>query len=123
MSSGDEIPSVIQIEKFAHTQFYIAFTRHMKEALVTSPCQPPPISMAGPETVAELVDHYRLKELAGANQGRKSFSTRAGYESYLNGWIPPRWGDHRLDRGQSVAVEEWLDRIKRAKGTRAKACA
>jgi hypothetical protein len=27
MSSGDEIPSVIQIEKFAHTQFYIAFMR------------------------------------------------------------------------------------------------
>ncbi|MGO9437458.1 MAG: hypothetical protein ACLP00_24570, partial [Terracidiphilus sp.] len=47
------------------------------------------------ETVAELVAHYRLKELVGENQGRKSFSTRAGYESYLNGWILPRWGDHR----------------------------
>jgi hypothetical protein len=83
----------------------------------------PPHFDGGPETVAELVDHYRLKELAGENQGRKSSSTRAGYESYLNGWILPRWGDHRLDRGQSVAVEEWLDSIKRAKGTRAKACA
>jgi hypothetical protein len=39
----------------------------------------------GPETVAELADHYRLKDLAGENQGRESFSTRAGYESYLNG--------------------------------------
>jgi hypothetical protein len=32
MSGGDEIPSVIQIEEFAHTQVYIAFTRHMEEA-------------------------------------------------------------------------------------------
>jgi hypothetical protein len=46
----------------------------------------------GPEMVAELVDHYRLKEFVGENQGRKSFSTRAGYESYLNGWILPLWG-------------------------------
>jgi hypothetical protein len=32
----------------------------------------------GPGTIAELVAHYRLKELVGENQGRKSFSTRAG---------------------------------------------
>ena len=83
MSSGDESPSVIQIERFAHTQFYIAYARHMEEAPVRSPC--PPHFDGGPETVAELVDHYRLKDLAGENQGRESFSTRAGYESYLNG--------------------------------------
>jgi hypothetical protein len=29
--SGDESPSVIQIERFAHTQFYIAFARYMEE--------------------------------------------------------------------------------------------
>ncbi len=82
--------------------------------------QQTPHSEGGPQTVAELVAHYRLKELVGENQGRKSFSTRAGYESYLNGWILPRWGDHRLEHVKSVAVEEWLDSIKRAKGTRAK---
>jgi hypothetical protein len=49
-----------------------------------------PHSESGPGTIAELVAHYRLKELVGENQGRKSFSTRAGYESYLNGWILPR---------------------------------
>lgn len=49
-----------------------------------------------------------------------SRSRRAGSESYLNGSILPRWGDHRLDHVNSVAVEEWLDSIKRAKGTRAK---
>jgi hypothetical protein len=62
-----------------------------------------------------LIAHYRLKELAGEKQGRKAFSTRAGYESYLKRWITPRWGDHNIDQVRSVAVEEWLDSIKRAK--------
>jgi site-specific recombinase XerD len=35
-------------------------------------------------------------------------------------WILPRWGNHRLDQIKPVAVEEWLDSIKRARGTRAK---
>src|ERR1017187_5243819 len=74
----------------------------------------------GPSTIAELVAHYRLKELVGENQGRKSFSTRAAYECYLKGWILPRWGEHRLDQIKPVAVEGWLDGIKRAKATRAK---
>jgi len=52
----------------------------------------------GPSTIAELVAHYRLKELAGEDQGRKAFSTRAAYECYLTGWILPRWGDHRLEQ-------------------------
>ena len=82
--------------------------------------QQTPHSEGGPGTIAELVSHYRLKELVGENQGRKSFSTRAGYESYLNGWILPRWKNHRLDQVRSVAVEEWLDGIERAKGTKAK---
>jgi integrase len=82
--------------------------------------QQTPHTESGPSTIAELVAHYRLKELVSGNQGRMSFSTRAAYESYLNVWILPRWGHHRLDQVKSVAVEEWLDSIKRAKGTRAK---
>jgi integrase len=82
--------------------------------------QQTPLAEGGPKTIAELIAHYRLKELAGEKQGRKAFSTRAAYESYLNGWIVPRWGDLRIDQIKSVAVEEWLDSIKRAKGTRAK---
>ena len=60
----------------------------------------PRIAEGGPKTIAELIAHYRLKELAGEKQGRKAFSTRAAYESYLNGWIVPRWGDHRTRSGQ-----------------------
>lgn len=75
---------------------------------------------AGPNTIANLVAHYRLKELANDRNGRKAFSTRAAYECNLANWILPRWGDYKLDQVKSVAVEEWLDGIKRAKGTRAK---
>ncbi len=82
--------------------------------------QQTPHTEGGPGTLAELVAHYKLKELVGENQGRKSFSTRAAYESYLRVWILPRWGDHKLDQIKPVAVEEWLDGIKRAKASRAK---
>jgi integrase len=82
--------------------------------------QQTPQSEGGPTTIAELISHYRLKELVGENQGRKAFSTRAAYECYLKAWIIPRWGSHRLDQVKPVAVEEWLDGIKRAKGTKAK---
>jgi hypothetical protein len=89
-------------------------------ALRIDPNQQTPLAEGRPKTIAELIAHYRLKELAGERQGRKAFSTRAGYESYLKGWIIPRWGDHNIDQIRSVAVEEWLDSIKRAKGTKAK---
>ena len=82
--------------------------------------QQTPQAGTGPSTIAMLVAHYRLKELAGDRNGRKAFSTRSAYECNLENWILPRWGDHKLDQVKSVAVEDWLDGIKRAKGTRAK---
>ena len=82
--------------------------------------QQTPQAEGGPSTIAELIAHYRLKELVGDDQGRKAFSTRAAYECYFKTWIIPRWGDHRLDQVKPVAVEEWLGGIKRAKGTKAK---
>jgi integrase len=75
---------------------------------------------AGPNTIANLVAHYRLKELVNDRNGRKAFSTRAAYECNLENWILPRWRDYKLDQVKSVAVEEWLDGIRRARGTRAK---
>ena len=90
------------------------------QALRIDANQQAPHAEGGPRTVAELIAHYRLKELVGENKGRKAFSTRAAYECYLKLWILPRWGDLRIDQVKSVAVEEWLDSIKRAKGTRAK---
>ena len=73
-----------------------------------------------PSTIADLVGHYRLKELSGEVRSRKAFSTRSDYECCLKNWILPRWGSVRLDQVKPVAVEEWLESIKRAKATRAK---
>lgn len=73
-----------------------------------------------PEYIAELIGHYRLKEMTDVEPGRKAHSTRAAYECYLDGWIIPRWGDHRLAKVKSVAVEEWLGSIERTRGTKAK---
>ncbi len=90
------------------------------QALRIDANQETPQTEGGPSTIAELIAHYRLKELAGEDQGRKAFSTRAAYECYLRGWVLPRWGTHRLDQIKPVAVEEWLGSIKRSRGTKAK---
>jgi integrase len=82
--------------------------------------QQTPLPEGKPNTMADLVGHYRLKELSGEVRSRKAFSTRSGYECYLKNWILPRWGDVRFDQVKPVAVEEWLDSIKRARATRAK---
>ena len=79
-----------------------------------------PQAESGPETIAELVAHYRLKELNEDSHSQKAFPTRAAYRSYLDNWVLPRWGELKLDQIKPVAVEEWLDGIKRAKATRAK---
>ena len=79
-----------------------------------------PQAEGAPETISQLIEHYRLKELGADNQSRKAFSTRSAYECYLTGWILPRWGNHRLDQIKPVAVEEWLNGIKRARATKAK---
>jgi integrase len=90
------------------------------QALRIDANQDVPLTEAGPETVAELIAHYKLKELAGDDQRKKAFSTRAAYECYLRAWILPRWGELKLDQIKPVAVEEWLGSIKRARGTKAK---
>ena len=90
------------------------------QALRIDANQQTPQAEAGPKTVASLVAHYRLKELASDRNGRKAFSTRAAYEYNLSNWILPRWGEFKLDQIRPVAVEEWLDGIKRARGTKAK---
>ena len=51
------------------------------QALRIDANQQTPHAESGPRTIDELVAHYRLKELAGENQGRKAFSTRAAYDA------------------------------------------
>jgi integrase len=90
------------------------------QALRIDANQQTPRAVSCPSTVAELIEHYRLKELTDDDQSRKSHSTRAAYICYLDGWILPRWGNHRMEQVKSVAVEEWLGSIERARGTKAK---
>ena len=71
-----------------------------------------------PRTMAELVTHYKQKEMS--EDGGKSFATRTAYEFYLKGWIVPKWGNSSLPDIRTVAVEEWLKTVPLAPGSRAK---
>jgi integrase len=68
-----------------------------------------------PRTVAELVDHYKEKELPN-----KTPYTKEVYEGYLSKWIVPKWGACSLSDVRTVAVESWLGTLKLSNGSRAK---
>jgi integrase len=74
---------------------------------------------ARPLTVAELINHYRQRELATENEW-KTLSTRTTYEGYLRKWIEPRWGSSSLNTVRAVEVEMWLGTLPLARGSRAK---
>jgi integrase len=74
---------------------------------------------AKPLTVAELINHYRQRELATENEW-KTLSTRTTYEGYLRKWIEPRWGPSSLNTVRAVEVEMWLGTLPLARGSRAK---
>ncbi|MGA8734951.1 MAG: site-specific integrase [Terriglobales bacterium] len=68
-----------------------------------------------PQTVAELVTHYREKELPN-----KTPYTGEVYGGYLKTWILPQWGKLSLSDVRTVVVETWLGTLPLANGTRAK---
>lgn len=68
-----------------------------------------------PQTVAELVTHYREKELPN-----KTPYTGEVYGGYLKTWILPRWEELSLSDVRTVAVESWLGTLPLANGTKAK---
>ena len=70
-------------------------------------------------TVAELVEHYRQRELIQDNTW-KSYSTKRGYESYLKNWIAPHWGTYKLHEIKTIEVETWLRGLSLAKSSSAK---
>jgi len=69
-------------------------------------------------TVAELVEHYRQRELA-SDDTEKANSTKRGYESYLKNWIVPHWGNCNYrtsnDRSRNVARNLSLAKSSSAK--------
>lgn len=71
-----------------------------------------------PETVSELISHYKKYEL-GADCDKRT-STRAVYELYLNRQIEPKWGSVRLGQIRAVDVERWLRPLKYAPASKSK---
>jgi integrase len=70
-----------------------------------------------PQTVNDLVAHYRKHELT---LQRKAFATVEAHESYLTLHILPMWKDHKLSEVKTVAVEKWLENQDLAPATRTK---
>src|SRR6202162_2653195 len=68
----------------------------------------------------ELVDHFSEHEQVDKGEEGRAYSTRDRCESVLNCWILPRWRKTAIDQIRTVAVEDWLGSIPRAKGTRSK---
>src|SRR6266702_4266651 len=69
-------------------------------------------------TINELIEHYRLIELADRNS--KTARTKQVYEHQLANIISPKWGDHQLRDVKPVAVEKWLNSLPVAPGSRYK---
>ena len=70
-----------------------------------------------PETVSDLVAHYRKHELT---LERKAYATVEAHGTYLNLHILPKWKEYRLSEVKTVAVEEWLDNMTLAPATKTK---
>lgn len=71
-----------------------------------------------PETVSELVAHYKKHELT-EESGKRS-STRQVYQGFLDLHIEPNWGTQRLHEVKSTTVERWLRSLKLAPATKSK---
>ena len=59
-------------------------------------------------TMAKVVEHYMVHELADCGEDGKAYSTRIKKTQVLNRWILPRWGKLELRAIKTVAVEQWL---------------
>jgi integrase len=70
-------------------------------------------------TLAEAYHHFRQRELNTETSWR-TYSTRMGYQGYLNKWVIPRWGARILVSIQAGEVELWMRSLPLARSTCAK---
>jgi integrase len=75
------------------------------------------VEFKAPETVSELVTHYREQELT---REKKAYATIEANSHYLANHIVPRWGSSYLLDVRTVDVELWLHSLRFAPGTRSK---
>ena len=71
-----------------------------------------------PETVSDLINHFKKYELADGGNKRKS--TCSGYQILLGKHVQPNWGNLRLDRIKTVEVEQWLRSLNYAPASKSK---
>lgn len=69
-------------------------------------------------TVAQLLEHYRRIELS--ENRSKTARTKQVYEHQLANIIGPKWGKYRLRDVKPIAVENWLNSLTVAPGSRYK---
>lgn len=72
---------------------------------------------SSPSTVKALITHYQNHELTPA---RKSFSSIENHKTLTKLYIEPRWGDYKLTSVRTMEVEEWLDSLDLAPGSKTK---
>jgi integrase len=72
-----------------------------------------------PVFVRDLIAHFTAWELGESNL-RRSYSTKETYRVFFRTWVEPWWGHYRISEVRTIAVENWLDQIPRANGTKAK---
>jgi integrase len=74
---------------------------------------------SGAMTVAQLCDHFELRELARENTWR-SHATKIVYKAYFSRWLRPHWQQYELAAVRTIQVESWLRRPPLAKSSCAK---
>ena len=70
-----------------------------------------------PETVANLITHYKQHELT---LDRKAFATVDAHTVYINNYVTPKWGFCKLSEVKTVAVEKWLESLPLAPASQTK---
>ncbi len=70
-----------------------------------------PLEPVTASTLGALIARYEKEELPAR------YSTRASYQSHLDNYIRPRWGGVPIVSVKSMAVEDWLKRLKLAPKT------
>ena len=92
-------------------------TRHDAETAVLSLRRNINAEQKSPETVSELITHYRRHELTPE---RKAFATIEANNIYLKRHIEPMWGAKKITEIRTVEVEKWLHSLQYAPATRSK---
>jgi integrase len=70
-----------------------------------------PLGPVTASTVGALISRYQQEEMPAR------YSTRVSYQSFIQGYIRPRWAETPIASIKPMAVEDWLKRLKLAPKT------